>query len=154
MLYWETSDDHVLVGGTGGDFRSTELFLQNSLGAGVTKMSTQFPLKVSVYATWRQVVMRRAKEVLAGAGAAGLVTDWLHLDADSGHGQAPRRRSWVPRVPGVEARLGLGRWVGAGDLQVQSDAGKQWWNYLLLHQPPSFNFDLIIAEPSKQFGVI
>lgn len=48
---------------------------------------------------------RRAEEVLAGAGAAGLVTDCLHLDADGGHGQA---WLWL-RVPGLQARLGVGR---------------------------------------------
>lgn len=117
-------------------------FLQNSLGTRVSETSVAFSLRVSVASTWRQVVRgrRRAEEVLAGAGA-GLVADRLHLDADSGHGLARRRVG--RRVPGVEARLGVGRWGGAGDLQVQSDAEKQWWNYLLVHQPPLSQFKLL-----------
>lgn len=49
-------------------------FLENSLGTGVTKVSVQFSLKVSVNSAGRRVVRRRAEEVLGGAGA-GLITD-------------------------------------------------------------------------------
>lgn len=125
-----------MVSGQQGYFPA---FLQNSLSTGVTKVSVQFSLKVSVNSAWRRVVRRRAEEVLGGAGA-GLLTDWLHLDADGGNRLA-RRRVWR-RVSGVEAHLGVGRWGGAGDLQVQSDAEKQWWNSLLLHQPPFIQFQV------------
>lgn len=99
--------------------------LQNGLSTRVTKVSMKFSVKVSVYSRRRQVI-RRTKVVLCGVRAR-LIAVWLHLDADLGHGLAWRQVQ--QRVPRGKARLGVGRWGGAGDLQVQRDAEKQWWNF-------------------------
>lgn len=89
---------------------------------------------------WRPVVVRE-KVVRCGVGVRVLAVR-LHLDADLGHWLAWRQER--RRVPGGEARLGVGRWGGAGDLQVQSDAGEQWRNLILLRFPCYINYLLFI----------
>lgn len=100
--------------------------------------------KVSRNPRWRPVIVRE-KVVRCGVGARVLAVR-LHLDADPGHWLAWRHER--RRVPGGEARLGVGRWGGAGDLQVQSDAGEQWRNLILLrfHVIPPITSSLYITS--------
>ena len=81
---------------------------------------------------WPLVLVTR---VIGNPGGEGLTPGikvrldvWIHLDVDLGH-----RWTWwqVTRgssVSGGNAHLGVGRWGGAGYLQVQSDSGDKCWN--------------------------
>lgn len=124
------------------------LHLQNRLSTRVAKVSMQLSVKVSVHSRWRQVMRGvRVSEVVVSVLVVGvevrLLVVWLHLDADHGLAWRQVRR----RVLGDKARLGVGRWGGAGDLQVQSDAEEQWG------EPARLHFDSHTAHTYTQFTV-
>lgn len=128
--------------------RFSLLHLQNRLSTRVAKVSMQLSVKVSVYSRWRQVMRGvRVSEVVVSVLVVGvevrLLVVWLHLDADHGLAWRQVRR----RVLGDKARLGVGRWGGAGDLQVQSDAEEQWG------EPARLHFDSHTAHTYTQFTV-